>query len=215
MSARQDQPSLEKVWKSLENSARAIEEAMEALGGVRGQTMGRPSPAATEAGTTERSEELEFLLFSLGRERYAIEQSYVRGVFSDSITPLPGAGRALVGIALIEGTLTPIFDLGPLLGLPPTDRGEAKIVVLGSPAIEIGLLAEGPNELATLDTKRFASIPWRLDPSIARLVRGVSPDGTTVLEGAAILSDERFFIDLLSPAAAEAADQPSEPYRAW
>ena len=224
MSERQDQPHLDEIRERLECSARAIEEAMKTLGDGRGAerppaatgatAQGSPGPGDVNSGSSaEEPTEFEALVFTLGKERYAIEQSYVRRVLSEEITPLPGTGGPLVGIVLIEGTLTPIFDLGPPLGLAPTDPDEGKIVVLGRHAVEIGLLTENPRQVTNLEAKRVASVPWRLDPSIAQLVRGVWPDGTTVLDGAAILSDERFFVDARrAPAWRETAARHTEQH---
>ncbi len=227
MSTRQDQPRLDEIRARLENSARAIEEAMTALGAGGGavgppaasgtSAESSPGPADATAGSgVDGPTEFEALVFALGKGRYAIEQSYVRRVLSEEITPLPGAAGALVGIVLIEGTLTPIFDLGPPLGLAPTDPEEGKIVVLGRRAVEIGLLTENPHQITRLEAKRVARVPWRLDPRIAQLVRGVCPDGTSVLDGAAILSDERFFVDPRpAPARSATFDRQTEQPCAW
>ena len=232
MSEHRDQPRLDEIRERLESSVRAIEEAMKALdggGGAEGppaatETEGESSPSPTEAaaGSLAEGPTFEALAFALGKERYAIEQSYVHRVLTEEITPLPGTGRTLVGIVLIEGTLTPIFDLGPALGLVPADLDGGKIVVLGrcaangGGAAEIGLLTGSPHQVTSLEVKRVASVPWRLDPSIAQLIRGVYPDGTTVLDGAAILRDQRFFVDAgRAPAKSETTVRQTEQPSAW
>src|SRR4029450_2668774 len=67
--------------------------------------------------------------FTLGGHRFAVDVSEARGVVVfDGGTPLPLAPSFVLGLANLRGTVMPVVDLAPLLGLPPR---EAKAQTLG------------------------------------------------------------------------------------
>lgn len=57
------------------------------------------------------------LAIRIGAEPYALRLSQIAGLFADrKITPLPGSGPALLGIAGFRGAIVPVYDLAALLG---------------------------------------------------------------------------------------------------
>jgi purine-binding chemotaxis protein CheW len=67
--------------------------------------------------------------FTLDGRRFAVDVADAREVVVfESITPLPLAPAFVLGLANLRGTVMPVVDLAPLLGLPPR---EAKAQTLG------------------------------------------------------------------------------------
>src|SRR4051794_7961634 len=61
----------------------------------------------------------DFLSVPIGPARWAIRMTDVAGLFAGrSITALPSAAAAVVGLAAIAGGIRPVFDLALLLGAP-------------------------------------------------------------------------------------------------
>ncbi len=79
------------------------------------------------------------LLVGLWEDAYAVRMRELSGVHRvERITPLPGATPDLLGIAVIQGHLTPIFSVGVLLGYPQQDT-DACWVLLASADPPVGL----------------------------------------------------------------------------
>lgn len=62
---------------------------------------------------------LRACLFTVSGARFAVDVRSAREVaLFEELTPVPRAPRHLVGVANLRGTVVPIVDVGPLLGLP-------------------------------------------------------------------------------------------------
>jgi len=139
---------------------------------------------------------MEILSFGVGNERYGLEQAGVRRVLSNpTITRLPLSAGALVGVVAVEDVLLPVFDLAQLFGLAPAGSSECQVLILGFREIEIGLLVAEPHDIARVRDDSLARVPWPLAPANAALILGVATDGTVVLDTAALLEDDRLFLD--------------------
>ena len=67
----------------------------------------------------DTSPALRACLFALSGARFAVDVRSAREVaVFDDLTVLPRAPRLLLGVANLRGTVVPIVDVGPLLGLP-------------------------------------------------------------------------------------------------
>ncbi len=87
----------------------------------------------------ERLDETRFrraCVFLLGGATFAVDVCQAREVVMlEEFTRVPGAPAPLVGVANLRGSVLPIVEARPLLGLAPQPIGE------GSPAV---VLADGP-----------------------------------------------------------------------
>lgn len=73
-------------------------------------------PSASPA--TETTPALRACLFTVSGARFAVDVRSAREVaLFEELTPVPRAPRHLVGVANLRGTVIPIVDAGPLLGL--------------------------------------------------------------------------------------------------
>lgn len=172
----------------------------------------RPSGERTEQVLQERArklarvteteavhgEQLLVIAFTVAGERYAIETRYVHEVVRFArCAPVPGVPEILVGLMNLRGELVAVFDIREVFGLA---RGpiasSARVLVLGDDRAAFGILVDDIEHTASVSAQAL------IDPSesvvgIARqCIRGVTDDALIVLHGDALLSDNRFFIDL-------------------
>jgi len=142
----------------------------------------------------ERTGALEVVSFRLGRRRYAIESRYVLATrWLRELTPVPGTPPAFLGIAPRQGGVLPVVALDVLFG--GTDHGVRdlhRVLVVGRAQPEIGL-ASG-KEIEMIRIAAEALYPAQGGDGLSgRLVQGTTEDGLTLLDGAALLADERMF----------------------
>lgn len=152
-----------------------------------------PRPAASRPPGTR----LSVVLFGLGQERYAIETRFVREVvrFAD-FTPVPLTPDFVVGVTSLRGMVMTIVDLHRLFNIPRRGVTDlSRVVVLGVDRVEFGILADqayGQTEIAADDV---LSVPGRTAAIASSHLRGVTREALIVLDGMALLADERLTID--------------------
>ena len=78
-----------------------------------------PDTVALPSPLPDASSVLRACLFALPGGRFAVDVRSAREVaVFDDVTAVPRAPRVLLGVANLRGTVVPIVDVGPLLGLP-------------------------------------------------------------------------------------------------
>lgn len=146
----------------------------------------------------EAAELIEVAIFRLADERYALETRFVRRVERlGELTPVPGTPGALSGVVNSQGEVLAVFDLRPLLGIERKDRtDQTRLIVVGSgDGDEFGLLTDEAREVVTLRHARVFSPPGSAEGFGRVAVRGTTRDGLTVLDGEALLRDDRLMIN--------------------
>jgi len=146
----------------------------------------------------ESSEVIEVAIFRLADERYALETRFVRRVERlGELTPIPGTPDALSGVVNSQGEVLAVFDLRPLLGIERRERSDqTRIMVIGGgDGDEFGLLADEAREVVTLRHARLFPPPGSAEGFGRVAVRGTTRDGLTVLDGEALLRDDRLVIN--------------------
>ena len=89
-------------------------------------------------------------LVTLGGERFAIDLRHVREVFElESVTHVPGMPSTLVGVANLRGTVMPLADLRPSLGIPLT-TSLPFVVVVRHGQQQVGILIDAVPEIRTI-----------------------------------------------------------------
>jgi purine-binding chemotaxis protein CheW len=153
-----------------------------------------PIAAPSQARGRDEDQLTSVVSFVLSDRRYVIETRYVCEIVSGaSISPLPGTPDHVVGIHDLRGQLLPVFDLRDMLGLVTgTPASVAWTIVCGESQAEFLILADriydvmnAPLDAVSLDGQSGIDESW---------IRGITPDGTTVVDGAALLNDRRFFL---------------------
>ncbi len=143
------------------------------------------------------SEMIDVAVFSIADERYAVETRYVRRVVKpDACTPVPGTPSALRGLINVHGEVLAVFDLPTALGV---GRGAACdgtfVVVLGVSRDELGVAADAVHEVRSLRGGELLDPPGALEGVGRSLLLGITADALLVLDGGALLADDRLVID--------------------
>lgn len=138
---------------------------------------------------------VELLTFGAGGETFAIETSFVREVMrGNRITPLPGVPPFVAGIMNVRGEIVSVLDLLHLLALPGAQGRQDLVIVLHDDAMTFGLAAD-----RLIGTCRLA--PEQIDTPFPQVpanrglhIKGSTPDRIVILDGEALLHDERLVI---------------------
>lgn len=154
----------------------------------------RLAAVAGEAATPP-AEELEVATFTLAGEEYAIETRYVREIIPlGDFTPVPGGPNFLFGVVNLRGEILAVFDLRPLLGLAGERISDLfRIIVLGNPRAEFGVLVDAVHEVTKLPLAVVLDIPGTDEHH--RYVRGVTKDALVLLDGGLLINEPRFALD--------------------
>lgn len=186
----------ERVRQRLAQAAAALEEAEHSSTARDQEILEARARALAHAPVHQApGEMLEVVTFSLAGERYALEADHVCEVQRwTECTPIPGAVAHLRGLVNLRGDLLAVFDLRRLLGLVEQEPQEsAFILVLGRGHPELGIAAEAIHEVRKVRLDALHEPP--AGGTDRRLVRGVTEEALIVLDGPALLADERLFID--------------------
>lgn len=134
--------------------------------------------------------------FGLGKERYAIEARFVREIVRlTDYTPVPGTPEFIVGVTNLRGVVLAVVDLRRFFNVPPKGMTDlSRVIVLGTAQIEFGILADeayGQIELAAGD---ILAPPGEVSGIGRAYLRGVTREALIVLDGAALLGDQRLIV---------------------
>ncbi|WP_394558349.1 chemotaxis protein CheW [Aquipseudomonas alcaligenes] len=134
---------------------------------------------------------IEVLCFTLGEEVYAVESRHVVAALPlPQFTPLPGTPPFVLGIVGVRGHIVSVLDLRVFFELPIEGLSDKNyLVVLRSPEMEFGLLADRIRGIEQLRRDNLQSELANLTGIRARYLLGVTPDQKTVLDGARLLAD--------------------------
>ncbi len=151
--------------------------------------------AAVPAEETGRSEEREVVRFQLGGRYYAIDTAYVFATrWLHELAPVPEAPAAIIGITPQQGGVLPVVALDLVFGETPTGiRDTHRVVVIGHERPDLALVAGKDIEVARIPGDELLPGPTTCDRATRNLIAGMTEDGLTVLDGDALLRDERLF----------------------
>lgn len=139
---------------------------------------------------------LAVVVFALDREQFAIEARYVRRVERlDGLIPVPGAPDRLLGVANVRGEVLAVFDLRRLIGGSVVGDGVSSfLIILGQDRDEYAFGADDALELRRIGTDSVLEPPEGVSPD-RPFIRGVTAEALILLDGAALIRDERLTID--------------------
>lgn len=189
-------------WQQVRARLEALEHATEARDAftdaaaqaqldARALTLARPPEVPVLPGSQR-----EVVRFRAAGQTYALESRFILEVMrAPELTPLPGSPPLLRGLTLLRGEVLPVVELAPLFGRPAA-HASGPVLVVGTTRPELGLRTDEVSEVAVLTGTELLPAPPSLEEEAGALVSGVSPDGTLVLEGDALLGDERLVFEL-------------------
>lgn len=94
--------------------------------------------------------EMQVVIFSLGKEKFALETRFIDGIEKMlSITRVPTAPYYIKGLANLRGNIISIIDLKAYLNMEKT-RNEDNIIILEAGEERIGLMVDEVNEVVEI-----------------------------------------------------------------
>jgi purine-binding chemotaxis protein CheW len=140
---------------------------------------------------------IEVIEFVLAYERYAFESSFVREVHPlKNFTPLPCTPPFVLGIMNVRGQIISIVDLKRFFDLP--DKGLAdlnRVIILQGENIAFGVLADSIIGATSLNENDLQPSLPTLTGVREKYLKGLTREGTVILEAAAILSDSNIIVN--------------------
>ncbi|MEW5703567.1 MAG: chemotaxis protein CheW [Pseudomonadota bacterium] len=139
---------------------------------------------------------VDVVLFGLGKECYAIEARFVREVvrFSD-YAPVPGTPEFIVGVTNLRGVSLAVVDLRRFFNVPQKGVTDlSRIIVLGTTQVEFGILADEAHGQIELTVNDILPVPDEVSGIGRAYLRGVTGEALIILDGAALLGDQRLII---------------------
>lgn len=135
---RQARPRSNVDWKSvharLERAAGALQDADHGHDAAKQEAILRQRAKDAAQPILEPQQPAQaygVVVFELADQTFAIESSAVREAMSwREVTALPGLPIAVRGLANVRSRVVPVFDLRPLLQLPPGKEGDAANLLL-------------------------------------------------------------------------------------
>lgn len=183
---------LEELQRAADARESFTDEAAHAQLDARARALARPAEIPVLPGSQR-----EVVRFRAAGQLYALESRFILEVLrAPELTPLPGAPPLLRGLTLLRGEVLPVVELAPLFGRPVATQASGPVVVVGTTRPELGLRTDEVTEVAVLTGTELLPAPPSLEEEAGALVAGVSPDGTLVLEGEALLGDGRLVFEL-------------------
>lgn len=182
---------LEALERATEARDTFTDEAALAALDARALALARPAEVPVLPGSQR-----EMVRFRAAGQLYALESRFILEVMrAPELTLLPGSPPLLRGLTLLRGEVLPVVELAPLFGRPSA-QGTGPVLVVGTARAELGLRTDEVMEVAVLTVTELLPAPSSLEEEAGARVSGVSPDGTLVLEGEALLADERLVFEL-------------------
>jgi purine-binding chemotaxis protein CheW len=117
----------------------------------------RPQSGAPEAN------KLVLVSFELGRQEYALPLDRVRAIvpFPDSVSLIPRADTAVLGVTSLREEIVPLLSLHALLGfpVPKLDGERPRVIVVSYGEWSVGLVADRTREILRVDPSFIDSVP--------------------------------------------------------
>jgi purine-binding chemotaxis protein CheW len=135
---------------------------------------------------------VEILEFTLGRERYAFQTSFVREVFPlTDITLLPGVPPHIVGVVNVRGRILSVMDIRRLLEVGNVGLTNLnKAIILHSGDMELAVLADEVTGVYVVDADGGQRTLPTLSEKQGEYLQGVTGDRIVVLHAGKLLASE-------------------------
>ena len=103
----------------------------------------------------------QYVLFRAGSEEYGLPISRVSSIIRfETVTPVPRAPRAVLGVIDLRGRVIPVVDLGrKLFGTVFDPAPRSRIIVTEGDEGPVGLAVDGASEVATFAPDDLMAAP--------------------------------------------------------
>lgn len=142
---------------------------------------------------TDATRLMGVIVFTLAKERYAIESRFVWEVTKMvEFAPVPDTPATVVGVVNLQGRVIVVNNLRPLLKISAAIQSDlTRLIILGDTEPEFGILADSVDGLADIDIDDIHAPPDYL--SGLSFIKGITDDAMLVLDGVALIDDPCFF----------------------
>ena len=132
---------------------------------------------------------VEFVVFRVGGETYAVAASSVSAVFKlCDMAVVPGAPAFIRGLTLFKGQVLPVLDLRVLIGTSAAALSDlARVVAIGGDFADFGLLADSIEGIRRVTPDQFLPAPGQSDTDQSLFVAGMTHDAMLLLDADALV----------------------------
>ena len=136
---------------------------------------------ATHIGSSR--EDSQYLTFRLGDEEYGVEIEKVQEIKGYSaITPVPNLPAHAGGVMDLRGTIIPVTNLRPRLGMAETACTPFTVIVVVTVGRRtMGLIVDAVSEVLTIPSREIQAAPDFGVEADVRFIRGVTKAGDKVV----------------------------------
>lgn len=127
------------------------------------------------ADDTKGAEEIQLVVFSLGREEFAVEVTQVREIMRmEEITRMPKSPHFVEGIINLRGQIIAVVELAKRLNLEAGERGgDTRIIVVEAEDIKVGMIVDSVSEVLRIGADTVEPSPTLAADVSAAYLRGV------------------------------------------
>jgi purine-binding chemotaxis protein CheW len=138
----------------------------------------------------------KYLTVRLGSELYAVEVRYVKEIRPlKELTLIPCTPTFIAGAVNVRGSILPVLDIKKFFNIATAGIVDLnKIIVVEVDDIQVGLLADGVDEVMDVDTADIDLELANLSGVHEEFIRGVVGADIVVLDIRALVSDRRMVI---------------------
>ena len=138
------------------------------------------------------SEIIEIVEFQLSSERYGVESSYVREVYSlKELTPLPCTPSFLLGVVNVHGQIISVIDIRKFFDLPAEGLTDINnIIIVGKEKMELAILTDAITGMRSMSLQDIQPSLPTLTGIRAEYLKGVTNERLVILDVLKILSDK-------------------------
>lgn len=123
--------------------------------------------------------EEQLVLFSLGKEEYAVSISQVKEIIQyKEVTKLPNTPTYLEGIISLRGKIIPVVDLAMRLGLTIPKRSDKRALIIETVGRELGIVVDEVTEVIRLQDSDIEPPPMATGNGY---IRGIGKEGNRLL----------------------------------
>ncbi len=117
----------------------------------------------------------EFVTLVAGGQSFCIEITQIREIRRwSTVTAMPHAPHAVLGLMNLRGAVIPIVDLAARLGFEPVEATSRNVVIVVSvKGRTVGLLVDAVSEILTIKGDMLREAPDLQDDETIRFISGV------------------------------------------
>lgn len=121
------------------------------------------------------AEELQLVVFSLGREEFAVEVTQVREIMRmEEITRMPKSPPFVEGIINLRGQIIAVVDLPKRLNLEAAGTSaDTRIIVVEAEEVKVGMIVDSVSEVLRVNSEEVEASPTLAADVSAAYLQGV------------------------------------------